>query len=108
MVVVSARPGLPIRVRDLKREPDEIDGVLDDVFGESDDSGPGAADVVLLIGGLLAMAVGWFASLSTKVTVGGAVIAGLGAVLLIRSLWRKVGSARRDRHLRSLLGDGCC
>jgi hypothetical protein len=28
MVVVSARPGLPIRVRDLEREPDEIDGSL--------------------------------------------------------------------------------
>ena len=88
------------------RGRDEIDQLLDDVFGEADQRGPGPADAVLVIGGVGAIAVGQIASLPTPVSVCGGLAAALGAVLPARSLWRRIGSARRARRLRSMLGEG--
>jgi hypothetical protein len=105
-VIVPARPGPLVRLRDVERGRDEIDELLDDVFGEPDDRGPGPVDAVLVAGGLGAIIGGQATSLPTVVTVCGAVAFGLGAVLPLRSLWRRVGSARRSRRRRSLLGDG--
>jgi hypothetical protein len=105
-VVVPARPGPLVRVSDLERGRDEVDELLDDVFGEPDDRGPGPVDVVLVVGGAGAIIGGQVASLPTVVTVCGAAAVGLGAVLPLRSLWRRVGSARRSSRLQSLLGDG--
>jgi hypothetical protein len=105
-VIVPARPGPPVRLRDLERGRDEIDELLDDVFGEPDDRGPGAVDATLVVGGLGAIIGGQAASLSTVVTVCGAAAVALGAVLPLRSLWRSVGSARRASRLQALLGDG--
>jgi hypothetical protein len=105
-LVVPARPGPLVRLRDLERGRDELDELIDDVFGEADDRGPGPVDAVLVVGGLGAIIGGQAASLPTAVTVCGAAALGLGAVLPLRSLWRRVGSARRSSRLRSLLGDG--
>jgi hypothetical protein len=105
-VIVPARPGPVVRLGDLERGRDDIDELLDDVFGEPDDRGPGLVDAVLVVGGLGAIIGGQAASLPTAVTVGGAAALGLGAVLPLRSLWRRVGSARRSSRLQSLLGDG--
>jgi hypothetical protein len=95
-----------VRLEDLDRGRNEIDEVLDDVFGESDDRGPGAVDAVLVVGGLGAIVGGQAASLPAVVTVGGVAAVALGAVLPLRSLWRRAGAARRSRRLQSLLGDG--
>ncbi|MGB8861932.1 MAG: hypothetical protein WCC60_21935, partial [Ilumatobacteraceae bacterium] len=105
-VIVPARPGPLVRLRDLERGRDELDELLDDVFGEPDDRGPGPVDAVLVVGGLGAIIGGQAASLPTAVTVCGAAAVGLGAVLPLRSLWRRVGSARRASRLQLLLGDG--
>ncbi len=105
-VIVPVRPGPLVRLRDLERDRDEIDELLDEVFGEPDDSGPGRVDAALVVGGLGAIIGGQAASLPTVVTVAGAAAVALGAVLPLRSLWRRVGSKRRSRRLRSLLGDG--
>jgi hypothetical protein len=105
-VIVPARPGPLVRLEDLERGRDELDELLDDVFGEPDDRGPGAVDAVLVVGGVAAIIGAQAASLPTVVTVCGAAAVGLGAVLPLRSLWRRVGSARRASRLQSLLGDG--
>jgi hypothetical protein len=105
-VIVPARPGPLVRLGDLERGPDEIDELLDDVFGEPDDRGPGPVDAVLVVGGLGVITGGQAASLPAVVTVCGAAAVALGAVLPLRSLWRRVGSARRASRLQSLLGDG--
>jgi hypothetical protein len=105
-VVVPARPGPVVRLQELERGRDEIDELLDDVFGEPDDRGPGLVDAVLVLGGLAAFIGGQVASLPAVVTVCGVAAVALGAVLPLRALWGKVGSAQRTRRLRSLLGDG--
>ena len=105
-VIVPGRPGPLVRLRDLERGRDEIDELLDDVFGEPDDRGPGPVDAVLFVGGIGAIVGGQAASLSAAVTVGGAAAVALGVVLPLRSVWRRLGSARRSRRLQSLLGDG--
>ena len=105
-VIVPARPGPLVRLRDLDRGRDEIDELLDDVFGEPDERGPGLVDAVLVAGGLGAMIGGQLASLPVIVTVCGAAAIALGAVLPLRSVLRRAGSTQRSRRLRSLLGDG--
>lgn len=105
-VVVPMRPGALVRMRDLEHSRDEIDDVLDDVFGTPDDRGPGIADAVLLAGGLGAVVVGQAGSAGTGVTLAGVAAVALGAVLPIRSGWRRIRSARRSRRLASFLGDG--
>lgn len=105
-VVVPARPGPIVRLQDLERSPDDVDELLDDVFGEPDERGPGPVDAVLVVGGLGAIIGGQAASLPTIVTVGGAAAVVLGAILPLRSLGRRLGSARRAARVKSLLGDG--
>lgn len=105
-MVVPAHPGPVVRLQDLERGRDEIDVLLDDVFGEPDDRGPGPFDAVLVMGGLGAIVGGQVASLPAVVTVCGAAAVGLGAILPLRSLSRRIASARRARRFRSVLGDG--
>lgn len=105
-VIVPTRPGPLVRLRDLERGRDELDELLDDIFGEPDDRGPGPVDAFLVVGGAGAIIAGQAASLPAVVTVIGAAAVGLGAVLPLRSLWLRVGSTRRASRLRSLLGDG--
>lgn len=106
LVVVPARPGLPVSLQALERGHDEIDDMLDDVFGAPDERGPGIVDAVLVAGGLAALLAGLSDAASTFVTVLGIAAVLLGAVLPIRSLWWRFGSARRSARLGTLLGDG--
>ena len=95
-----------MRLGELARKRDEVDDALDDVFGEPDDRGPGPVDAVLLVAGTGAVVAGEAASLPTVVTVAGAIAVALGAVLPLRSLWRRVDSGRRSRRLQATIGDG--
>jgi hypothetical protein len=88
------------------RSRDEIDEALDDLLGVPDDSGPGLLDGALLVGGIGAVVAGQAGSLPTSVTVIGLLTAGLGSVLPIRWLARRVGARRRAATLRALVGDG--
>lgn len=106
LVVVPARPGLPVSLQKLERGRDEIGDMLDDDFGASDERGPGMADAVLVAGGLAALLVGLSRAAPTFVTVLGIAAVLLGAVRPIRSLWWRFGSARRSARLGALLGDG--
>jgi hypothetical protein len=105
-VVVPVSPGPVVHVRNLERGRDDIDELLDEVFGEPDGRGPGATDAVLVAGGLGAIVAGQVASLSSLVTLVGVAAVGLGAVLPVQALWRRGAAARRFHRLQSMLGDG--
>ena len=105
-VIVPARPGPLVRLSDLDRGRDDIDELLDDVFGEPDERGPGPVDAVLVVGGLGAAIGAQVASLPPIVTVCGVAAAALGAVLPLRSVVCHAGSVRRSKRLRALLGEG--
>src|SRR4051812_6983339 len=103
LVVVPARPGAVTRLGDVGGRRDDLDELLDDVFGEPDDRGPGPVDAVLLVGGAAAIVVGSVTSAPAAVTVVGAIAAALGAVLPARALWRRVADGGRSRRLRALV-----
>ena len=105
-VVVPSRPGPLVRLADLDAERDEIDTVLDDVFGAPDDAGAGPLDAVLLLGGAAAVIAGLTSLVPTWVLVAGIVAFCLGAILPLRSFWRRAATARRAARLRSMIGDG--
>jgi hypothetical protein len=106
VVVVPTRPGPLRRLDDAERGRDDVDDVLDDLFGAPDQRGPGIADAVLVAGGAGLAAVGQIASWPLAVTVIGIVAAALGLVLPARSAWRRAGAARRTRRLAAVVGNG--
>jgi hypothetical protein len=105
VVVVPLRPG-PLGRIDEDRSPDEVDAVLDELFGEPDDRGPGAADAVLAGGGALVLLVGLLASWPAIVIAAGAAALALGAILPVRSVWRRLRAGRRDSTLDRRLAEG--
>jgi hypothetical protein len=105
-VVVPSRPGPLVRLADVDGERDEIDTVLDDVFGAPDDAGAGPLDAVLLLGGAAAVIAGLTSLVPTWVLVAGVAAFCLGAILPLRSFWRRAAAARRVARLRSMIGDG--
>lgn len=106
LVVVPWAPGAPIRL-EHSRNRDEVDELLDDVFGpDDDDGGPGWFDLLLLVGGVAAgvavltgvLGDGWL-----WVAVPALL---LGSVLPLRTAWRAVQRRRADRARSHKLGRG--
>ncbi len=95
-----------MRLDQLGRNRDEVDEILDEVFGQPDERGPSAADAVLLAGGGAAIVAGQVADLPGAVTVIGACAVAFGAILPIRSLWRRSAARRRAARVRAAIGDG--
>jgi hypothetical protein len=106
VVVVPARPGPVVRLADLDGRRDEIDEVLDDVFGAPDAAGAGPLDAVLLLAGAAAVIAGLASIAPMWVLVVGAVAFALGAILPLRTFWRRAADGRRVARLRSMIGDG--
>jgi hypothetical protein len=106
VVVVPARPGPLTRLDGLAGTRDEIDELLDDVFGAPDDGGAGPLDAVLLLGGAAAVIAGLTSLVPGWVLAAGAIAFVLGAVLPLRTFWRRAGDARRAARLRSAIGSG--
>jgi hypothetical protein len=105
-VVVPAQPG-PVRALAAVDGPrDDLDAVLDDVFGPPDDGGAGPLAAALLLVGAAAIVAGLTSLVPTWVLVAGLVVFGLGAVLPLRSLWRRAATARRATRPRAGIGDG--
>lgn len=104
VVVVPTEPG-PLRRLPGARTPDEVDELLDDLFGPADDGGPGVADAVLATGGGAAVVAGLVLSAPVVLGVGvGAVL--LGSVLPARSLWRQAQQRRLAAQRDDVLGSG--
>jgi hypothetical protein len=109
VVVVPALPGPPVRLDQIDRPgraPDEVDALIDEVFGPSEHRRASAVDVVLLVGGVAAVGASVVWSLSGIVVIAGVIAALLGCVLPVRSAGRRFGRSRRQRQVRSLVGDG--
>ena len=105
-VVVPAQPGPLVALSDLDHRRDDIDDVLDDMFGAPDERGPGPVDAVLLIGGAVAIVGGALASWPTLVVVGGLGAVALGVVLPLRSALQHLAVRRRRRRLSARVGHG--
>lgn len=104
VVVVPDRPG-PLRRLPGTRTPDEVDDLLDELFGPADDGGPGVADAVLATGGGAAVVTGLVVSAPVVLGLGvGAVV--LGSILPARSLYRQVRSRRLAARRAEVLGAG--
>jgi hypothetical protein len=104
IVVVPDAPG-PLKAVPGARTPDEVDALLDELFGPDDDRGPGVADAVLATGGGAAVIAGLVLSAPVVIGLGaGAVV--LGSILPTRSLWRQVGHRRLAAEREAVLGSG--
>lgn len=104
VVVVPDRPG-SLRRLPGARTPDEVDELLDELFGPADDGGPGVADAVLATGGGAAVVTGLVVSAPVVLGLGvGAVV--LGSILPARSLYRQVRSRRLAARRAEVLGAG--
>ncbi len=106
LVVVPASPGPLVPLAQVEGARSDVDDVLDDLFGDVGDDGPGTTDALLLAGGTAAVIVSQIVPLPTVVLVGGLASMGLGAVLPIRSGLRRLRGRRREAKVRSLIGEG--
>jgi hypothetical protein len=105
-VAVPAMPG-PLRpLAEAVGRRDDVDGLLDEVVGEPDDRGATIVEGVLIVAGGGAVTLAQVASLPSVVTIGGVLAVALGAILPLRSLWRKAASSRRSARLDAIVGDG--
>ncbi len=104
VVVVPSAPG-PLRRLPGGRTPDEVDELLDDLLGPTDDGGPGVADAVLATGGGAGVVAGLVLSAPVVLGIGvGAVV--LGSVLPARSLWRQAQQRRLSARRTDVVGSG--
>jgi hypothetical protein len=95
LLVVPRSPG-PLRPLERAVEPaDELDEIIDEVFGPTTDEGPGLFDVALVIGGIALVALSWISG------GGGPWFAiGISAIILGIALpARSVIRAARDRRM---------
>lgn len=106
LVVVPAQPGPLIRFASHSREADELDELIEELFGAADDERPGLFDIGLLLIGVTA--VGWaaFGGGPTVVLVLGLLAIGLGLILPIRLVWRTLRQRGIDRRRQALLSRG--
>jgi hypothetical protein len=105
LIVVPWAPAPPIRLT-RTNERDEIDELLDDLFGPDDDGGPGWFDAALLavgVGSVTAVAAG---ALGTGWLWLGVPALLLGLVLPLRSAWRSMQRRRARRAMDQKLGRG--
>jgi hypothetical protein len=103
LVVVPRRPGPLIKPPPDKRRHDDLDEVLDELFGEPTTEGPGLLDAALVVGGALLVATAWLGWLPRGLGVVGAGAAALGLVLPARSVWQRLARRRAARRLHGTL-----
>lgn len=107
LLVVPWTPGALVLLNEYRRsERDELDELLDEVFGEPTREGPGAFDVVLLIGGAGMIVVTEVAGLSNGLLASGGGAIGIGLILPIRDLWQRLARRRAGRRLQTSLTHG--
>jgi hypothetical protein len=103
VVLVPRRPG-PLLLPDppsTARDRDEIDDVVDELFGPDPGGAAGPMDAVLLLGGLGLLAWSELLLRSTGWTVVAVCMIVLGSILPIRSLWRRAEAWRAGRRGRA-------
>jgi hypothetical protein len=83
-------------------DDDELDELVDDLLGEDTTSGPGVADVVLLLAGVVLLVLGLVMGAAVLIVIG-IVVTLLGAILPARALWRRWSGQRTTRRLAGAL-----
>ena len=107
IVVVPWTPGELVAVNPETRPArDDLDELLDEVFGEPTREGPGTFDVALLIGGTGLVVATEVAGLSNGFLVLGLGAIALGLILPIRNLGQRLSRRRAGRRLEISLGRG--
>jgi hypothetical protein len=104
-LVVPDQPGVAFVALTAGSERDEVDSIVDELFGEDTTDGPGVADVVLFTVGLAVVVWGLLVS-SNGLVIVGAIIGSLGIVLPVRSAARRLRARRSSAaHVRPLVLD---
>lgn len=106
LVPLEVGPIVPLERGDGSRARDELDELVDEMFGPSTEERPGPFDLVLLIGGALLLAWAILAGGPAWVAVIGLGALVLGAALPARSLVRRYRHAAATRRLRAARGRG--
>ncbi len=105
IVIVPRDPGPLVPMFAGDRPPDELDALIDEVFGPSPQARPGPFDVLLVVGGSVLFA--W--SLLGGSTLGlwlGVIAVLLGLALPLRALGRHRSARRENRLRRQAVGRG--
>jgi hypothetical protein len=105
LLVVPHRPGPLIELPPEHRR-DEIDDVLDELFGEAPRDAPGAFDIVLVAGGAALAIAALVAGLPTWLLGLGVACAAFGLILPLHHVWTRIGRARSLRRIREVMGQG--
>ncbi len=107
IVVVPRTPG-PLRVLDDvgAARGDDLDVIIDEVFGPSTDEGPGLFDVVLVGGGIALVLWSWLTGGAGPWFIIGIVAIVLGVALPARSIVRAARERRIVRRRRRVLRAG--
>jgi hypothetical protein len=105
LLVVPHRPG-PLIELPPERRRDEIDDVLDELFGEAPRDAPGAFDVVLVAGGAALAVAALVAGLPAWLLGLGVVCAAFGLILPLHHVWTRIVRARSLRRVREVMGQG--
>jgi hypothetical protein len=102
LVLVPREAGPVVPLRHGSTGPrDELDMLVDDVFGPSTDERPGPFDVLLVIGGAILLAWAVLTGASAWIIVAAVVAIVLGMALPARSLVRRYRGAAASRRIRS-------
>jgi hypothetical protein len=105
LLVVPHRQG-PLIELPPERRRDEIDDVLDELFGETPGDSPGAFDAVLVVGGAALAVAALVVGLPAWVLVVGLVCAGFGLVLPLHHAWTRIAGERSLRRIREVMSRG--
>jgi hypothetical protein len=103
LVFVPRTPGpvVPVATGSARHE-DELDAIVDEMFGPTTEERPGVFDVLLAAGGVALLAWALVAGAAPWVVVLGVAALALGLALPVRSLVRRYRSASDARRLRSV------
>jgi hypothetical protein len=106
LVVVPVRPG-PLRPLDHRSggSRDDLDEMIDEVFGPTTDERPGAFDAALLVLGLVLLTWGWFGGTGLAVAIGICLVV-LGTALPARSFVQAAGARRAAQRQKAILRTG--
>jgi len=106
IVIVPRRPGPVFRPSEKGRPDDDLDGIIDEMFGQTTDEQPGRLDAVLVSGGLALAIWGWLSAASLIVMLVAGLLILLGAALPARSALRAYHRRRLARQRRREAAEG--
>jgi len=105
-VIVPRRPGPLVRHKGNESADDELDALIDEMFGETTTEQPGRLDVVLILAGAALLAWAWLTAAAVGVFVIAVLLLVLGLALPTRAALRAYHRRRLVKERRAELDDG--